>query len=441
MTAKIDPVVAKSAKQGHTVGILVLVEKEEHPGVAPLALQANLQKVGERTEDVARKARDLLLAPQARHTATEAVGARPLGVVSKARTEPGGVVLENLGAVMAAVTPENLAKLSEVRGVRKVIAMPTFLPLIAPTQYDIAAPAELVDGAVQSLQRAGVPTMWDRGLSGKGVTIGHFDTGINAKHPTFAQLKQEKRLRYAAFGADGARIQRARARDFDIEGIVHHGTHTAGTLVGDVVDGTRVGIAPGAHLVSVQIFPQPAPDRKDQDQVVVNALNWIVGERPRVLNLSFGDSSYNDSYLGVIDELIDQNIVVVAAVGNGGARTSSSPGNYARVIGVGAVNEHNQVCDFSGSASVRRSKRPDLCAPGFKILSAGRGDEFAHLSGTSAAAPHVAAVLALLLQRAPDLSPDNLHKRLIKSAYVPHNWDARRGGAGVLDGAALLSDL
>ena len=136
-----------------------------------------------------------------------------------------------------------------------------------------------------------------------------------------------------------------------------------------------MGIAPGARLVSVQIFPGIL-NQGDQDQLVVNALNWIVGERPHVLNLSFGDAKYNDSYLGVIGELIDQNIAVVAAVGNDGALRSSSPGNYGSVIAVGAVDGKGKVCAFSGSATVRRNARPDICAPGFNILSAGKGGRF-----------------------------------------------------------------
>jgi len=203
----------------------------------------------------------------------------------------------------------------------------------------------------------------------------------------------------------------------------------------------RVGIAPLARLVSVQIFPQPTPSRGEQDQIVVNALNWIVGERPQVLNLSFGDARYNDSYLGVIEELVDQNIAVVAAVGNDGPSKTSSPGNYAGVIAVGAVDGRSRVCAFSGSATVRRSARPDLCAPGLDILSAGKGDEFALSTGTSTAAPHVAAVLALLRQRAPERTPAEWKALLKRTARRPASWDALRGGAGILDARKLLSEV
>lgn len=433
MAATIDPAVARAAERGARVGVLLLVEKRADRGSAPLALDANLRSMGERAQEVCHEARALLLDPLSR---TDQPAAGP---VPQAVPQPGAVVLENLGAVMAAVDPANLAKVSKVPGVRKVIGIPHFVPLIAPLRYRAAAPADLIEGPAKSIERIGVPALWDQDLLGEGTTIGHFDTGINATHPAFDALRSGKRLRYAAFGADGNRIPRARARDTDVDGLVHHGSHTAGTLIGGEVDGLRVGIAPQARLVSVQIFPQPAPSRGEQDQLVVNALNWIVGERPQVLNLSFGDARYNDSYLGVIQELVDLNIAVVAAVGNDGPNRSSSPGNYAGVIAVGAVDGRSRVCAFSGSATVRRSSRPDLCAPGLDVLSAGKGNEFALSTGTSMAAPHVAAVLALLRQRAPERTPAQWKALLKRTARQPAKWDASRGGAGILDARKLLS--
>lgn len=435
MAARIDPSVARAAERGERVGVLVLVDRPVHRGPAPLALDRNLKSLSERTQDIRHEARTLLLDPGAR-TDRSTAGLLPLAVAGGDR-DHGGVALENLGAVMAAVEPGDLTRLSELKGVRKVIPMPRFIPLIVPMEYRAAAPADLVEGPPESLQRIGAPALWDADLSGTGTTIGHFDTGINAAHPAFAALRSSRRLKYAAFGTDGHRVKGARPKDVHAD---HHGTHTAGTLVGGSVDGMQVGIAPGARLVSVQIFPGPMA-QGDQDQLVVNALNWIVGERPHVLNLSFGDTKYNDSYLGIIDELVDQNIAVVAAVGNGGASTSASPGNYASVIAVGAVDGTGAVCKFSGSATVRRRARPDVCAPGLNILSAGKGNDFALSTGTSMAAPHVAGILALLRSLAPERTPAQLKTLLTRHARRPEHWDASRGGAGIVDGRALLAAL
>ncbi|RAX29113.1 hypothetical protein DQE80_15635, partial [Enterococcus sp. HPCN18] len=60
MSATIDPAVARAAERGARVGVLVLVEKQAHRGPAPLALDANLQTMGERAQEVCHEARALL---------------------------------------------------------------------------------------------------------------------------------------------------------------------------------------------------------------------------------------------------------------------------------------------------------------------------------------------------------------------------------------------
>ena len=183
MSATIDPAVARAAERGARVGVLVLVEKQAHRGPAPLALDANLQTMGERAQEVCHEARALLLDPLCRTDQAGAAGLAPLA--APAIPQAGAVVLENLGAVMAAVDPANLAKVGEIPGVRKVIAIPHFVPLVAPLRYRAAAPADLGEGPAKSLDRIGVPALWDQDLLGEGATIGHFDTGINATHPAF----------------------------------------------------------------------------------------------------------------------------------------------------------------------------------------------------------------------------------------------------------------
>ena len=442
MTAILDGTVARAANAGRCVGVLVLVEKgKAKGGLAPLALSANLQTMAMRTQEVHESARAILLDPACRTDRPSASGLAPLAATRSVSARPGGVVLPNLGAVMAAVEPADLHRLLDTKGVRRVVAMPRLVPLVAPLEYRVAAPASLVNGPLPSLNRIGVPKWWSKDLQGQGVTVGHFDTGINGSHPAFSALKEQRRLRYAAFGADGEQIARARPKDILLGRLVFHGTHTAGTMVGDRIDKTQIGIAPRARLVSVQIFPQPPAAEEAEDQLVVNALNWIVGEQPLVLNLSFGDTRYNDSYLGVIRELVDQNIVVVAAVGNDGVGKSTSPGNYSGVVSVGAVDSRGKVCSFSGSARVNRVARPDLCAPGDAIISAGQGTDAAVSTGTSMAAPHVAGLIALARQRAPDLTPAKIKSLLKSTAKRPAGWDDSRGGSGILDGSALLSVL
>jgi len=433
---KIDPKVARAARAGAVPGVIILAEREERRGPIPLALEHNLRTAADRAHDLRDQLRDIVLLPECRQ---ERGTVQPLAVGAPPQT--GAVVLPNLGALMGSVDERRLLQLQDSPRVRKVLPIPRLLPTVAPLEYRVAAPADMVAGPVWGLRSTRVAAFWDAGLQGQRMRVGHFDTGFNASHEAFAALLARQGLRYTAFGADGAQLADALPIDRALGQIVYHGTHTAGTMVGNLIGTTQIGVAPQADLISVQIFPDnPAPTDKQHDQLVINGLNWIVGERPSVINLSFGSARYDDSYLDVIGELVEQNIVVVASVGNTAGQTCS-PGNYGKVVCVGAVDEHDRICDFSGSGRVRRSSRPDLCAPGRSVISAGQGNDAALSDGTSMAAPHVAGIVALARQKNPDLTPLQIKNRLKRTSRVPDGWDTNRGGAGILDAQNLLSAL
>ena len=439
MSASIQPIVVEQARAGGSFGVIVLAERSPVPrgmrGLAPLAADGH----AERTEELAHTLRHVLQTPAARGSG----GLAPLAVADTGRGAQGSVILRNLGGLMASVDSRGLAQVEHTKGVRKVIAIPQMLPLVMPLRYRLAAPADLRPGPTLALRRMGIPALWDAGLRGHGMKIAHFDTGISADHPAFDALRTEGRLHYAAFDRSGRQLRRPKPRDQELASLTYHGTHTAGTLVGGEVDGTAIGIAPEASLISVQIFPRPRPrSREEHGELVVQALDWILGEQPDVVNLSFGETGYNDTFLGVIqDMVVEQHIPVVAAIGNGGPGTSCSPGNYGQVISVGAVDTSGRIGRFSGNSGPSRRIRPDLSAPGVDIVSAGKGDDMAVSDGTSMAAPHIAGLLALARQKNRGLKPAGLKRLLKETAAVPRGWDPALGGAGVVDGRRLLARL
>lgn len=141
--------------------------------------------------------------------------------------------------------------------------------------------------------------------------------------------------------------------------------------------------------------------------------------------------------------------------------TITSPGNARDVITVGAYADRGwfakgELADFSSQGPVRGQDyhKPDLVAPGVKVVSAlsdvtARTTMIANWctvlyvgkSGTSMAAPHVAGVVALMLQANPNLTAEQVRKKLqdtadknVDGGPVPnHQW-----GYGMLDGAAAV---
>jgi serine protease AprX len=251
--------------------------------------------------------------------------------------------------------------------------------------------------------------------------------------------------------------------------MIGDGTHS--------VDGTLVGIAPQASLVSVRVLNEAG---QGTSSGMLAGLQWVLDHKDqygiRVLNLSLGHPVYEqpdvDPLVQAVEQLWDAGIVVVCSAGNDGRLghgTISSPCNSRKVITVGALNDRktldltdDTVATYSSRGPTRFElvAKPDLLAPGNKIWSTRSpgstldvefpgsriaGDpsqpadlDYFELSGTSMAAPMVAGAAALLLQQDPTLSPSTVKARLMLSARKAAVGDPFATGAGELDIVAAL---
>ena len=165
-----------------------------------------------------------------------------------------------------------------------------------------------------------------------------------------------------------------------------------------------------------------------------------------VINLSIGEpeiAPQHDVVALALDAAAAAGVVPVVAAGNDftdfGAGSLASPGTSAAVITVGATTSGAApvMASFSSSGPTPISLRmkPDVVAPGSSILSAQPGG-WGVLSGTSMAAPHVAGAVALLLQRHPAWSPEQVKAALTVTARPIGSVAPTRAGAGLVDVAA-----
>jgi subtilisin family serine protease len=152
-----------------------------------------------------------------------------------------------------------------------------------------------------------------------------------------------------------------------------------------------------------------------------------------VVNLSFGGER-DRLVLWLVDRAIDAGLVVVAAAGNGGPDAAPVwPAAHAPVIAVGAIDARG--APWARSA---RGSHVLLAAPGVEVLSLSGPRGYGLFTGTSIAAAHVSGVAALLLQRAPGLSPAEVRRRLLGSAGAPRVPGASEPGARVVDARLAL---
>lgn len=302
---------------------------------------------------------------------------------------------------------------------------------------------------------------WNSGYTGRGIDVALIDSGVApVQGLTSGNVVNGPDL---SFESQSSTLQR-----LDTFG---HGTHMASIIAGrDAVatgseyasDSTKFkGIAPDARVLSVKVADHSGA--ADVSQVIAG-IDWVVahardnGLNVRVLNLSFGTDSTQwyriDPLCFAVENAWRKGIAVVVAGGNDGTNNPSlaNPAQDPYVIAVGANDPRGTrntgddvVPAFSSRGNPQR--HVDLVAPGVSVhglrvpgsliderYPAGRsGTRFFKGSGTSQAAAVVSGAAALLLQRYPSLTPDQVKNHLMTTANPFDSADRQARGAGVVN--------
>ncbi|SCE83159.1 S8 family peptidase [Micromonospora chokoriensis] len=279
----------------------------------------------------------------------------------------------------------------------------------------------------RSVPQIGAPTAWQAGFDGTGVTVGVLDTGIDADHPDFAGHLTE-------------------VRDFtggnDPSDAVGHGTHVASTIVGSgAASGGRYrGVAPGAKLLVGKV----CATTECQDSDIITGMQWLAPQA-RVVNLSVGgtDAPGLDPLETAVQELSQRHgtLFVVAAGNEGKPKSVSSPASADDALAVAAVDADDQRAYFSsrGPRVGDSHIKPEISAPGVDIVAAAPGGDYATMSGTSMATPHVAGTAAILSGQHPDWTGPQLKAALMGSAKPTGEDTVYEQGAGRVDIARAVA--
>ncbi|WCD89354.1 Intracellular serine protease [Streptomyces xanthophaeus] len=295
-----------------------------------------------------------------------------------------------------------------------------------------------LDGKVRanlerSTKQVGADAAWAAGYDGKGTKVAVLDTGTDLEHP---DLKGRVAASKNFTDSD---------TDADRQG---HGTHTISTVGGSGAEsgGAKKGVAPGAELLSGKVL-------NDQgyglDSWIIAGMEWAVESKADVVSMSLGDPSQtacDDPLAAATERLSQQGPLFVVAAGNSGPgnNTVSSPGCAASALTVGAVDRDDSTASFSsrGPAGLQHTLKPEIAAPGVGISAAAAGGRgvyaYQSMSGTSMATPHVAGAAAIVKQRHPDWTSQQVKAALVGSADTKVPGDVRETGAGRLDVQAAI---
>jgi len=212
-----------------------------------------------------------------------------------------------------------------------------------------------------------------------------------------------------------------------------HGTAVAGAIAAQA---RLKGTAPAARILAAQAFDR-GQDRTEGDGfTVAKAVYWAVDRGARIINMSFA-GSLDPSIEKSLRYARQKGVVLVAAAGNKGPLSAPLfPAANPNVIAVTATDANDKVFQ-----AANRGKHIAVAAPGVELLLPGLEGTYQEISGTSFAAAEVSGTIALLIERKPDLTHDDIRRILMSTArdlgapgFDPHF------GAGLVDAyRAVLS--
>jgi len=314
--------------------------------------------------------------------------------------------LNATATVPAAAVPVNDAKIGQLWGLRNF------------GQVDAAGQLGHVGSDIN------VVPAWSEGVTGsKNVKVAIIDTGVDYTHPDLQDNILKNGGEIAGDGIDndnngfvddvyGWNFSENVANGLDDH---NHGTHCAGTIGGVGNNGMGVvGVNWNVSILPVKFLSAQGSGSLD---AAVQSIQYATQAGVNIMSNSWGGGPYSQALYDAIQEAGQKGILFVAAAGNesnDNDANASYPASYQldNVLSVAATDNRDQIANFSNYGRTK----VHVAAPGVKILSTVRNNDYAVFSGTSMATPHVSGIAALMLSANPSLTYAQIKDTLIQSS-------------------------
>lgn len=284
--------------------------------------------------------------------------------------------------------------------------------------------------------RVSADAVWQQGQYGQNTTVAVIDTGVDANH---RQLVSQMAINPGESGTDKlGRDKSKNAVDDDGNGYIDdyygwnfvagtnapvddngHGTHVSGIIAAQHSD-TKAGaasyvqgLAPKSKILPLKFLDS---DGSGSLSDAVSAIDYAVARGAKTINASWGGTACSATLQARIRDLIDKNIMFVAAAGNDGidlAEQSRYPASFSFLsqLTIGATGLFDSMADYSNYGD----NQVQLFAPGTLVVSTYKGGSYAALSGTSMATPFVTGTAALLYGAHPDANLTQIRHAIMAS--------------------------
>jgi len=317
------------------------------------------------------------------------------------------------------------------------------IALLAPSAAAAATDPLLGDQWALAPDAIGAGEAWTQS-DGAGVLVAILDTGLQLDHPDLAANVWTNPGEVAGNGIDddrsgviddvhGASMFDGSANVADDNG---HGTHVAGIVAarqGNGIGGS--GLAPGAKILPVKVLDS---NMSGTTETLAMGIRYAVDRGAKILNVSVNTDTASDDVKSAVRYAGERGAVVVASAGNNRRNIDLLPSFPASlsdpaVFSVAAANDGGLLWDGSNTGLLSI----DIAAPGARIASTTFRSSYQSRTGTSAAAPFVAASLALLSAARPDLPMSTLRAAITDTTRRSSLLSSLLGGGRLDVGAAM----
>jgi subtilisin family serine protease len=257
----------------------------------------------------------------------------------------------------------------------------------------VAVPADPMWSKQWFARKVRGPAAWDVTTGGTGPIVAVVDTGVQANHPD---------LRGRVLAGWNFVGNKANAND---DG--DHGTPVAGVIAAAANNGVGIaGMCWKCRILPVKVLNSSGGGSWSN---VAAGIVWAANNGADVINLSLGGASGSTAMRDAVAYAVSKGIVVVAAAGNSSSTSKFYPAAYPGVLSVAATTSSDGLYKFSNRGAWVR-----IAAPGC-THSTSVGSKWRTFCGTSAAAPIVAGIAALVRSRAPGASRVQVEKAMLST--------------------------
>src|SRR5262245_32650505 len=252
---------------------------------------------------------------------------------------------------------------------------------------------------------------------GANVLVAVIDSGVDVNHSDLAGSVAET---FDAIPAAGTPHK--------------HGTAIAGLIA---AHGKLLGAAPSARILAVRAFDPREAGAEGTTFNILKGIDWAVSRGANVINMSFAGPP-DPAIRRSLEVARRKGIVLVAAAGNAGVNSPPLyPAADPNVIAVTATDADDKLFEQAS-----RGRHIALAAPGAQVLVAIPDNGYEMSSGTSYSAAEVSGIVALMLQRKPGLTPDQVRTLLRATArdLGPKGPDAMYGAGLANAYGALMAE-